>query len=123
MYNGVDMRKAKMNMGSKVAKYFVAHKVKGLSKTKAAKVAGISRIENVTNYERMPTFQALEEKYKDRLLKHIGLDEVAEEQVKVIKQDKDLSAKNNAIKFFVERVEPEVHKSDDDERMVVVIRG
>ncbi len=115
------MKKA-INMESKVAKFFVAQRVKGMPKYKAAKAAGIS-LENTTNYERMPAYKALEEKYKDKLLKHIGLDKVAEEQVKIIKQDRDLGAKLNAIKFYAERVEPEVKEDSDDDRMLVVLRA
>ena len=113
--------KKNINMDTKVAKYFVARRIKGMGKVKAAQAAGISK-ENTTNYERMPTFQALEERYKDKLLKHIGLDETAQEHVKVIKQDKDLGAKLNAIKFFAERVEPEQNTSEDDDKMIVVLR-
>lgn len=109
-------------MESKVAKFFVAQRIKGMPKAKAAKAAGIS-LENTTNYERMPTYQALEEKYKDKLLKHIGMDEVALEHVKIIQQDQDKGAKLNAIKFYTERVEPEVKEKDDDDRMIVVLRA
>ena len=115
------MKKKAINMESKVAKFFVAQRIKGMPKSKAAKVAGIS-LENTTNYERMPTYQALEEKYKDKLLKHIGMDEVAAEHVKLIIQDKDQGAKLNAIKFYTERVEPEVKESDSSEQMIVVLR-
>lgn len=114
--------KKNINMESKVAKYFVARRVKGMGKAKASKAAGIS-LENTTNYERMPTYQALEEKYKDKLLKHLKLDEVAQEHVKIIKQDRDLGAKLNAVKFYTERVEPEVRQESDDEKMIVVLRA
>lgn len=109
-------------MESKVAKFFVASRVKGMPVAKAARVAGISKT-NTTNYTNMHTFKALEEKYKDKLLKHIGMDEVAAEHVKVIQQDKDQGAKLNAIKFYAERVEPEVKEERDDERMIVVLRA
>lgn len=109
-------------MGSKVAKYFVAQRIKGKSKTLAAKEAGIA-LTNTTNYERMPAFQALEERYKDKLLKHIGMDEVAVEHVKIIKQDQDKGAKLNAIKFFAERVEPEVKENTDENKLIVVLSG
>lgn len=115
-------KKKNINMESKVAKFFVASRVKGMPVAKAARSAGISTT-NTTNYTKMATYQALEEKYKDKLLKHIGLDEVAEEHVKLIKQDKDQGAKLNAIKFYTERVEPEVKEDNDDERMIVVLRA
>lgn len=109
-------------METKVAKYFVAQRIKGMPKSKAASVAGV-KLTDTTNYERLPTFKALEEKYKDKLLKHIGMDQVAQEHVKIIKQDKDNSAKLNAIKFFAERVEPEVKERGDDDAMIVVLRA
>lgn len=109
-------------MESKAAKFFVASRVKGLSPSKAARVAGI-RVSNTTNYRNTETYQALEERYKDKLLKHIGMDEVAKEHIKVIQQDKDQGAKLNAIKFYTERVEPEIKEDRDDERMIVVLRA
>jgi len=115
------MKKKTINMESKVAKYFVAQRIKGMPKHKAAMVAGINPT-NTTNYERFPTYKALEEKYADKLLKHIGMDEVAEEHVKLIRQDKDQGAKLNAIKFWTERVEPEVKESSESEQMIVVLR-
>ena len=114
-------KKKAINMESKVAKFFVAQRIKGMPKGKAARVAGIATTDT-THYERLPTYKALEEKYKDKLLKHIGMDAVAAEHVKIIKQDKDNSAKLNAIKFFAERVEPEVHEKGDDDTMLVVLR-
>jgi hypothetical protein len=116
------MKKKAINMESKVAKFFVAQRIKGMPKNKAAYHAGISP-ENTTNYERMATYKALEEKYKDKLLKHLGMDEVAEEHVKLIRQDKDQGAKLNAIKFYTERVEPEVKEDHDDDQMIVVLRA
>lgn len=115
--------KARLNMKSKVAKYFVAHRIEGLSKTEAVKKAGITKNTNITNYERMPTFQALEEKYKDHVLKHIGLSEVAAEHTKNILQDQDKGAKNKAIEMFLKTVEPGQKETGDDEKMIVVLRG
>lgn len=110
-------------MNSKAAKYFVAQRIKGMSKSKAVKVAGISDIRNVNKFEESVTYKALEEKYKDVMLKHIGMDEVAEKHTEIIQQDKDRGAQLNAIKLFLERVEPEVAQKDDSERMIVVLRA
>jgi hypothetical protein len=115
-------KKKNINLETKVSKYFIARRLKGLPKAKAAREAGIS-VENTTNYERMPGFQALEEKYKDKLLKHIGLDKVAQEHVKIIEQDRELNAKLNAIKFYTERVEPEVREKSDDDKMIVILKS
>lgn len=116
-------KKPNINMKSKTAKYFVAQRVKGMSKTEAVKVAGISDVRNVTNIERTPTYRALEEKYKDHMLKHFGLEEAAQEHVKIIKQDQDKGAKLNAIKLFLERVEPEMQEKPDTDQMIVVLRS
>jgi hypothetical protein len=116
------MKKKNIDLSSKVAKYFVAQRIKGLPKVKAARIAGISET-NTTNYERMPTYKAMEEKYADKLLKHLGMDEVAAEHIKIIQQDQDKGAKLNAIKFYAERVEPEAKQSGDDDKMVIVLRA
>lgn len=110
-------------MDTKTAKYFVAHRIKGMSKTKAVKVAGISDVRNIQKFEALPSYKALEEKYKDVMLKHIGMDAVAEKHVEIINQDKDRGAQLNAIKLFLERVEPELNESKSDDQMIVVMRG
>lgn len=115
-------KKFQPNMDTKVALFWKARRQKGLGKRIAAREVGI-REENATNYERLPTFRALDEKYKDKLLKKMGMEDVADEQIKVIKQDRDLGAKLNAIKFYTERVEPEVREESDDEKMIVVLRA
>lgn len=110
-------------MSTKTAKYFVAQRVKGMSKTQAVKVAGISDVRNVSNYENSVTYKALEAKYKDVMLKHIGFDEVADRHTELIKQDQDKSASLNAIKLFLDRVEPEVQEKNDSDQMIVVLRA
>lgn len=112
-----------IDMSTKTAKYFVAQRVKGMSKTQAVKVAGISDVRNVSNYENSVTYKALEAKYKDVMLKHIGFDEVADRHTKLIKQDQDKSASLNAIKLFLDRVEPDVQEKNDSDQMIVVLRA
>jgi len=115
-------RKPNVNLKSKTAKYFVAHRIKGKTKTEAFKEAGLSDIRNVTNIERTQTYQALEEKYKDHMLKHLGLDQVAAEHATIILQNENLAAKTAAIKLFLERVEPEQKEQVQEDQMVVVLR-
>jgi len=93
-----------------------------MSKSKAAKAAGITTVENVTNMERTKTYQALEHKYAEHLEQQIGLGEVAAEHKKNILQDVDKGAKNNAIKLFLDRVEPEQQQKDDDDKMIIIMR-
>lgn len=109
-------------MKSKSAKYFVAQRLKGMSKTEAIKVAGITDLRNVGKIEDTVTYRALEEKYKDHMLKHLGMDEVAGEHAKVIMQDVNLNAKTAAIKLFLERVEPETIDPPSEDTMLVVMR-
>lgn len=115
--------KKTIDMDTKAAKYFVAQRIKGMSKSRAVKEAGISDVRNVAKFENSQTYLRLEEKYRDHMLKHIGLDETAEEHTKVIKQDKDLGAKMNAIKLFLERVEPEAQEQEENDKMIVVLRA
>lgn len=110
-------------MSTKSAKYFVKHRIEGKTKSVAAKEAGISDVRNVTNIEKTDTYQKLDAKYADYLAERIGMGEVAEEHIKNIKQDQDKGAKNNAIKMFLERVEPEVLQKEDDEKMIIVLRA
>lgn len=110
-------------MDTKAAKYFVAQRIKGMSKSRAVKEAGISDVRNVAKFENSQTYLQLEAKYKDHMLKHIGLEDTAEEHTKIIKQDKDLGAKLNAIKLFLERVEPEAQEQEENDKMIVVLRA
>ena len=107
---------------SKSARFFKAYRVKGLSKSEAARSIG-SDPRAVAKFEKSQTYQVLEQKYKDRLESKIGIEEVATEHAKIIKQDRDMSTKLNAIKFYKEQVEPEVHERRDDEKMIVVLRA
>jgi len=112
----------KIDMTTKAAKYFVAHNLKGLNKAQAAREAKMS-VTNTTNMEKTDTYKALEHKYADHIQDKIGMGEVAEEHRKVIMQDENPAAKNAAIKMFLDRVEPEAQKIEDDNQMIVVLRG
>lgn len=116
------MKRPNIDMKSKSAKYFVAQRLKGMSKSEAVKVAGISDIRNVNKFEETVTYKALEEKYKDHMLKHLGMDDVAAEHTKIILQDVNLNAKTAAIKLFLERVEPETIDPPSEDTMLVVMR-
>lgn len=117
-------RKLNLSLDSKVGKYVLARK-RGLNKTQSQIVAGYSTPTLSSRIEQTETYKALEKIYfKDEVLKQITLKEIAEEQVKVIRQDKDLSSKNVAIKNTLERIEPETAThNDEDDRLVVVLRA
>lgn len=110
-------------MNSKSAKYFVAHHLDGMSKSAAIRVAGISDVRNIQNIEKTETYQTLSRRYAGKLESIISIDEVAEEHKKNIIQDQDRGAKNKAIEMYLNKVEPEERAKDDDDRMIVVMRG
>jgi len=112
----------KIDKNTKTYKYFKSHVLDGKTKTVAAKEAGISHVNNTTNIERTKTFQALTEKYADSIQRVISMDEVAVEHTKNIIQDQDRGAKNAAIKMFLERVEPEAHKKEEEDKLIIVLR-
>jgi len=114
-------RSHKLNMNTKTAKYFMAHRVKGLPKSKAIIEAGIKDVRNAGNFEKLPSYQKLEALYKDTILKQIGLESVAAEHIKNIVQDQDKGAKNKAIEMFLHRVEPEVQQKEADDQVIVVL--
>ncbi|MFZ2484411.1 MAG: hypothetical protein WAW81_00480, partial [Minisyncoccia bacterium] len=94
------MKKADLN--SKVGKYFLARN-KGLNKSKAALEAGYASPTHTTRTEETQSYQNLVLCYKDELLKHITLEEIAEVQAKTIRQERDLGARNTAIKEALHR--------------------
>jgi hypothetical protein len=114
--------KPSINMSSKTAKYFKAHVLEGMTKKDAMEKAGVKTLTNTTNIERTKTFQALQAKYADTIQKVISMEEVAFEHTKNIIQDQDKGAKNTAIKMFLERVEPDVQKLEDDDKLIIVLR-
>jgi len=112
-----------INMDSKAAKYFKAHRLEGKTKTQAVKEAGISDVRNVGNMEKTEIYERLEQKYADVLGHQMPKDEVAKELIKNIRQDSDKGAKNTAIKMLMDRVEPEQQQKDEDEKMIVILRN
>lgn len=95
---------------------------KGKSRKEAAKIAGINP-KNSGAVMRTENFQALERSsYKEEILKHITMAQVAQEQIKVIQQDKDLGAKNTAIKMFLEKVEPEGTVGEEKEKIQIILK-
>ena len=112
-----------LNMNSKAAKYFVANRLNGKSKSEAVRIAGISDPRNAQNIEKTQTYQILDRRYKDIVEERISMQEVAEEHRKNILQDQDKGAKNTAIKMYMDKVEPEELKLDDEDKMVVILRA
>ena len=109
----------RVSLNSKAGKYYVARQ-KGKNKKESAIIAGYNP-SNITRIENTQEYKALS--YKDELLKQITLDQIAKEQLKVIMQDEDLSSKNTAIKNVMEKIEPEERASEEDERVLVILKG
>ena len=97
--------KKKADPKTKAGQLFLAQQ-KGLTDKQASELVGISS-KNVKKTEETKTYKAFEEKYSDILQTKITLEEIAEEQVKVIKQEKDKGAKNTAIKMALDKIEPD----------------
>lgn len=112
----------KPRLDTKSGKYWLARQ-KGKGKTEAAKELGINP-RNVSHIEASQNFQALEKSsYKEEIIKHITLAQIAEEHIKVIRQDKDLGAKNTAIKIAVDRINPENEPIGDYEKVIVILKS
>ena len=95
---------------------------KGTPKKKAALIVGVNP-KNVAQVMRTQNFQALERSsYKEEILKHITLAQVAAEHVKVMTQDEDLAAKNTAIKMALEKIEPDNEPQSEPEKILVILR-
>ena len=116
------MRKPRIDKSTKAAKYFIARKIKGLPRAQAAQEAGLTDIRNTGHTMQTKVYQELERRYKDFVLDEIGMDEVAKEHVKNIRQDEDKGAKNKAIQMFIERLEEKQEEKDDD-KLLVVLKG
>lgn len=117
------MRKksVKANLATKSGKLWMEVN-SGKSPKEAAKVVGIDP-KNVGHMMRTEAYQALERSsYKEELIKHITLAQIAEEHMKVMTQDKDLGAKNTAIKMALEKIEPENAPQQDQEKIIVFLK-
>lgn len=116
----------KIERNSRIGKY-VINRQKGLSKRKSALQAGYSL--NTANYNlnkiegSLQYAQAVKElSYKDELLKKTTLEEIASEQMKVVRQDGDLGAKNKAIENVTKVLEPESAGNGDDDKIIVILK-
>ena len=111
-------------LNTKKGKYFL-ERAKGKSKKQSALSAGFTpaianiateRIENTQEYKK------IELAYADRLQSKISLNEITDEHVKLIKQDTSPATKLEAIKFAIQRIEPENKpQMNEEDRVLVVI--
>jgi hypothetical protein len=112
-------KKAKLN--TKSGKMWMEIQ-KGKTPTQAAKAVGIDP-KNASHIMKTDNFQALEKSsYKEEILKHITMSQIAKEHIKVMTQDGDLGAKNTAIKLAIEKIEPQGTVHEEPEKVVVILK-
>ena len=95
----------KADCNTKAGKVFLLQQ-QGLKDTEVAKRVGIMP-ENIPQMELTRTYQAFQTKYADKLQEVKKMADVITEHIKIINQDQDKGAKLNAIKLYIDRVEPE----------------
>lgn len=109
-------------METKPGRYFLERK-KGKNKKESALSAGYADAAHVSQIEKSTTYREIVRAYKDEMLDVISLGEIAQEHAKIIRQDRDLGAKNTAIKNAYERIDPlDSDKPDESDRLVVILR-
>jgi hypothetical protein len=111
------------DLKSKQGKYFIA-KLAGKTKKEAAVIAGY-RGQNVTSQiENSVTYKEIEKVYfKDELLNQISVKEIATALKENIKQDNDLGSRNAAIKIALDKIEPDKIIKDEDDKVLVILKG
>jgi hypothetical protein len=111
----------KISQNSRPVKYFMA-KRKGLSKRKSAEIAGYYPT-NISKIEGSAIYKEVERQfsYKDEILQKMSKRELAEEQLKVVLQDENLNAKNQAIKQVTDVIEPKEESEFIEESVVIVL--
>jgi hypothetical protein len=112
---------SKIDMSSRPAKFFLAKK-QGSTGREALKLAGYGDGNNSTQVEKSQAYKEIKEYFKDNLLEEITLKDISLELKKNIVQDQDKGAKNTAIKLALDKIEPTEHLSDDEDRVLVVLR-
>ncbi len=114
------MKKKKPELNSKTARYFLA-KQKTTSRAAAARMVGLNPT-NVSHVEDSQKYKLIEAHYKDKLLGHISLDEIAEAHAENIRQSDDRGARNTAIKMATDKIEPDKVTDDGEDRVLVILR-
>lgn len=112
----------KPDLDTRIGKYFVARKA-GKNKKESQIVAGFPDANHSHRIENTQSYQILEQTYyKDEMLKKITLAKIAEEHIKNIVQDQDKGAKNKAIEMALGRIEPDIKKEEEVDKVLVILR-
>ena len=107
---------------ARVVKY-VINRAKGLNKKESAISAGYSEKHNTVAIEKTKGYQEVVKTYfKDKLMEQSSLEELSSELLKNIRQDQDRGAKNTAIKMALDKIEPEEHIEQEEDRVMVILR-
>jgi hypothetical protein len=115
-------RKVKPDLNSRPGKYFLLRQ-EGVPKGEAALRAGYPDVYHTPQIEKSKAYEAIEKVfYKDELIRHISLEQIAREQIKNILQDEDKGAKNKAIEHALSKLEPEDVGKEDFDKIVVVLK-
>lgn len=113
--------KKEPNLDTKAGLYLAA-KIKGMKKGEAALAAGFSSVTHTARIEKTKTYKALEQKYfREVMLSKMTKDDIADELIKNIKQDKELGAKNKAIEIALDKIEPQDHLEDAGDKVMVIL--
>ncbi len=102
----------------KVRKYHIA-RLKGHNKNQARDIAGYSSNTLPLTVENSIAYKSIS--YKDTVLQQTSLETLAREQLKIVMQDKDLGAKNTAIKNVIDKLEPNNQIADIEDKLVIVL--
>ena len=114
--------KKKADLNTRIGKYFVAIK-KGKNKKQAQEIAGFADTMHPTRIEATKTYKAIEERFKDTLLKEIAMQEIASLLARNMRQEANYGASNQAAQIALDKIEPETPASDDDiDKVMVIVR-
>jgi hypothetical protein len=95
---------------------------RGKTPAEAARAVGIDPT-NASHAIQTKNYQALEHSsFKEEILKHILMPQIAEEHVKLINQDTDRGVKLAAIKLAYDKIEPEGAITTEKEKIIVVLK-
>ena len=117
-----DPRQVCTDLTTRTGRYFLARQHTKTRK-EALGIAGYGLDTTPKQIESSKTYKAIEQLYyKDELLKKMTLSDIADEQVKVIKQDKELGAKNKAIEMALKKLDPEDNHTGETNNVLIVLK-
>lgn len=104
---------------SRLIKYHKA-RLSGKNKEDSKTVAGYSPATTTTTIEKMDSYKRIS--LGDQIKEQMSEREIIAAHIENIKQDKDLGARNAAIKMAYERIEPDNAAPEQAERVIVILK-